>query len=151
MEIVLRSEEDEICRAAEAIESLCDPAGFPPQRRHEVRIAVLEGLSNAMLHAHGGRADLLILVRANLAAPSLVVEIRDQGTGPPGVPPTPDLERKLAGLEHPRGWGIHLMQMLASEVEFRAEPGGGNTLRLRFEARRPEKPVEARIRREPTS
>jgi anti-sigma regulatory factor (Ser/Thr protein kinase) len=148
MEIALRSEEDEICRAAEAVESLCPAAGFSRDRCDEVRTAVLEALSNAMTHAHRSRPDLLILVRAAVAEGSLFVEIRDQGPGPAALPPPPDLEKKLAGTEHPRGWGIHLMRMLASQVEFRVA-GGSNTLRLRFEAARPDEPVPARIRNEP--
>jgi serine/threonine-protein kinase RsbW len=148
MEIALRSEEDEICRAAEAIESLCPRAGYSKDRCDEVRTAVLEALSNAMTHAHGSRADLLILVRANVAKGSLFVEIRDQGSGPRAIPPQPDLEKKLAGTEHPRGWGIHLMRMLASMVEFQVA-GGSHTLRLRFDANRPQEPVPARIRDEP--
>jgi anti-sigma regulatory factor (Ser/Thr protein kinase) len=145
MEIALRSDEDEICRAAEAVETLCATAGFPPERCDDIRTAVLEALSNAMTHAHRSRPDLLILVRARVAGSSLVVEIRDQGRGPAAIPPPPDLERKLAGTEHPRGWGIHLMRMLASEVEFRVTPRD-NTLRLRFDTARPERLTPARIR-----
>jgi anti-sigma regulatory factor (Ser/Thr protein kinase) len=148
MEIALRSDEDEVCRAAEAVESLARAAGFPPARCDDVRTAVLEALSNAMTHAHGSRPDLLILVRAAVAGSCLRVEIHDHGRGPGAIPPSPNLERKLAGIEHPRGWGIHLMRMLASQVEFLVG-AGGHTLRLRFDAERPPRPARARIRSGP--
>lgn len=148
MEIALRSEEEEICRAAEAVEALGVAAGFPRERCDDVRTAVLEALSNAMTHAHGSRPERLIQVRARVAGSSLFVEIRDQGRGPAAIPPPPDLERKLTGTEHPRGWGIHLMRMLASKVEFLVTPRD-NTLQLRFDVARPERLVPARIRNGP--
>jgi sigma-B regulation protein RsbU (phosphoserine phosphatase) len=148
MEIALRSDEDEICRAAEAVESLCPTAGFSRQRCEDVRTAVLEALSNAMSHAHDSRPELPILVRAAVAGRSLLVEIRDRGAGPSLIPPEPDLAKKLAGTETPRGWGIHLMRMLASEVEFHVD-AGGHTVRLRFDATRPATLAPARIRNGP--
>ncbi|HMB69607.1 MAG TPA: ATP-binding protein [bacterium] len=148
MEIALRSDEDEICRAAEAVESLCPTAGFSRQRCEDVRVAVLEALSNAMTHAHGSRSEVPILVRAAVAGTSLLVEIRDHGSGPPLIPPEPNLAKKLTGAETPRGWGIHLMRMLASEVEFRVDHRG-HTVRLRFEAARPAALAPASIRSEP--
>lgn len=145
--MLLKSDEDEVCLAAEAVESMAAGAGFSAERVDDIRTAVLECLSNAMSHAHKRRAELLIGLRAVLAGSSLLVEVRDQGPGPPSLPPEPDLERKLAGMEHPRGWGIHLMRILASEVEF-VVSAEGHTARLRFDPERPDEPVAARIRRD---
>lgn len=147
MEITLKSGEEEICRGAEAVEALCGQAGFSTDRRDEVRTAVLEALSNAMIHAHQARLEMPIVVRAAVHGSSLLVEILDRGPGPREIPPEPDLEKKLNGLEDPGGWGVHLMRLLASEVDFVVRPGEGHSVRLRFEERSPERPVDARIRR----
>jgi len=146
MEIALKTTEDEITRGAEEVESLCDEVGFEPARKDEVRTAVLEALSNALVHGNRGRRGP-ILLRAHVEGSSLVVEVGDRGTGPKEFPPPPSLERKLQGLEPPGGWGVHLMCLLASEVRFLVHPEGGNVVRLRFEARSPEHPPHPVIRR----
>jgi anti-sigma regulatory factor (Ser/Thr protein kinase) len=147
MEMALSTTEDDVVRGAEAVEQLCDRAGFGAARRDEVRTAVVEALSNAMIH--GNRYDRArpILLRAVARTSELSVEIEDTGPGVTRLPPEPDLARKLAGRETPGGWGIHLMRSLASVVEFEVRPEGRHTVRLRFGARAPRHPVDAVIRR----
>lgn len=146
MEIALRTTEDEITRGAEEVEALCDEAGFAAARKDEVRTAVLEALSNALIHGSRSRRDRIVL-RAAVEGSCLLVEVADAGPGPRRLPPAPNLERKLQGLEPPGGWGVHLMCLLASEVQFLIQPGGGHVVRLRFEARSPEPPPLPVIRR----
>jgi serine/threonine-protein kinase RsbW len=149
MERTLTGSNDEILDLAREVASLGEKLGFTRKRAWEIQTAVVEALSNAALHGNGGREDDPIELTATPAGERLLVEVRDRGPGLRGIPPLPDLDKKLRGEERPGGWGVFLIRSLASDVQFVVHPGGGHTLRLRFEAEAPAHPVEPRIRETP--
>jgi serine/threonine-protein kinase RsbW len=54
---------------------------------------------------------------------SLEVKVIDDGKGLKGLPPRPDIDKKILGEEDPRGMGMFLIQALVDEAEWVA---GGN-------------------------
>ena len=130
---------------AREVAALGEALGFSETRRHEVQTAVGEALTNAARHGHGDREEDRIHLEARVDDDRLLVQVRDRGAGLRMIPALPDLEKKIRGEERPGGWGVFLMRSLASDVHFVIHARGGHTLRLQFDARAPEKPVEPRI------
>jgi hypothetical protein len=59
----------------------------------------------------------------------LCVSVTDAGCGPARKAEAPDLQRKLAGQQSPRGWGLFLIKSLVDEVEF-SSTSEGNLVRM---------------------
>lgn len=91
-------------------------SGLTPTRLERLKTAVAEATMNAMEHGNSYRADhpTYILVRQSNDAVS--VRILDHGAGPLAPADEPDLEAKLAGLQTPRGWGLHLIRHMVDDL-----------------------------------
>jgi anti-sigma regulatory factor (Ser/Thr protein kinase) len=105
---------------------------LPSQRIDDLRLAVTEAFANA-IDAERRKPEETrrpVVVRCDLEADYMIVEIHDEGGGfdPAALTPHPDVT-KPARLQFERGLGIPLMRELTDELEFRAE-GGGTTVKL---------------------
>lgn len=94
---------------------------LPAARLDALRTAVSEAAMNAIEHGNRGDASLEVAVEVRRTAEAVVVEIADYGRGPQQAPETPDLARKLAGLQKPRGWGLFLIEQLVDRVDERTD------------------------------
>jgi anti-sigma regulatory factor (Ser/Thr protein kinase) len=105
---------------------------LPDRRIEDLRLAVTEACANA-IDAERRKPELErqpILVRCDLEADYVAVEVHDEGGGfnPDALTPHPDVT-KPARLMFERGLGIPLMRELTDELDFRHE-GYGTTVRL---------------------
>jgi len=104
--------------------------GLEPRRLEQLETAVAEAAMNAIEHGNQSREELPVEVEVEAAGGTLVVRISDQGLGGPvGETETPDLDKKLAGLQKPRGWGLFLVEQMVDEVQSTTE-GGSHTIEL---------------------
>lgn len=108
-----------IKRARDAVAELAQRAGAPAG---DVKLAVSEAVTNAVVHAFRDRAPGTISVKADVDEGRLVVVVADDGTG---MRPNPD----SAGL----GLGISLITSLSGEARFDSSPDG-LTVSMVFEA-----------------
>jgi anti-sigma regulatory factor (Ser/Thr protein kinase) len=113
-------------------------AGFTPEERDRIEVAVVEGFTNVIRHAYGGRGDQRIELRMALPPDGLRIEMEDWGTY---VDPARIKSRPLDEVR-PGGLGIHLMTSAMDRVEYRKNAHGGTTLVL--EKRRVPAPGGAR-------
>ncbi len=106
-------------------------AGLPLDERQmeRLRTAVAEATLNAIEHGNGFRAELPVLVRVESTASEVRVSITDRGCGPVHAYEEPELEKKLAGQQSPRGWGLFLMEKMVDAVSDETQHAG-HTLRL---------------------
>jgi anti-sigma regulatory factor (Ser/Thr protein kinase) len=105
---------------------------LPDRRIEDLRLAVTEACANA-IDAERVKPEIErqpVIVRCDLEADYVVVEVHDEGGGfdPDEITPHPDVT-KPARLMFERGLGIPLMRELTDELEFRRD-GGGTTVRL---------------------
>jgi serine phosphatase RsbU (regulator of sigma subunit)/anti-sigma regulatory factor (Ser/Thr protein kinase) len=109
--------------AMQQVAAAVAPVGLAPARLERLKTAVAEATMNAMEHGNGYRADrpTHILVRRTPGAVS--VRIFDHGAGPAVEAEAPDLEAKLAGLQTPRGWGLHLIKHMVDDLLITDEGG----------------------------
>jgi serine/threonine-protein kinase RsbW len=127
LDIVIPSDVREIERVVELVLHECVAADVaPPKCSFNVRVAVTEALSNAILR---GNRDIgqQVRVRAAVRADAFVVDVVDEGEGfdldaSTSDPTTPE------NLEREEGRGLFLMRRLMDHVE--RFQNNGNVVRM---------------------
>lgn len=98
-----------------------------PQWQNRLRLVLVEAYSNVVRHAHRDCPDIPVVVRLDLQAETLCLEIWDQGSGfdlSTYLPPSP-----MAHQEGGYGWLI--LNRLMDKVEYQVKiQGRYNCLRL---------------------
>jgi anti-sigma regulatory factor (Ser/Thr protein kinase) len=104
--------------------------GLEAARLERLKTAVGEATMNAMEHGSGYRADRRVTIRVLRSDDRLRVQVSDLG-GATDLPTreAPDIEKKLAGTQTPRGWGLFLIEKMVDEANVTGE-GGRRTLEL---------------------
>jgi serine/threonine-protein kinase RsbW len=91
-----------------------EAAGFGQAERFAVRLALEEGVANAINHGNRGRRGRKVLVECGVDPEHVLVAIEDEGEGfDPAAVPDPTDE---ANLEIPSGRGLMLMRAYMTEV-----------------------------------
>jgi serine phosphatase RsbU (regulator of sigma subunit)/anti-sigma regulatory factor (Ser/Thr protein kinase) len=116
--------------AMERVAAAVAPLGLEPLRLDQLKTAVAEAALNAIEHGNQSREELPVEIDVSAAGGALRVRITDEGVGgPAGVPETPDLDLKLAGLQKPRGWGLFLIENMVDEIRV-SDADGRHTVEL---------------------
>lgn len=113
----LASDEGNERVAMERVAGSAVASGLNGERLERLKTAVAEATMNAI--EHGNRFDPARKVDIAVLASRrrLVVQIRDQGTGPDlPEPEQPDLLAKLTGDQSPRGWGLFLIREMVDDL-----------------------------------
>jgi serine phosphatase RsbU (regulator of sigma subunit)/anti-sigma regulatory factor (Ser/Thr protein kinase) len=128
------NEREAMDRVAAAVADL----GLPPDRLDRLKTAVSEAAMNAIEYGSQSQADVPIDVVVETTPVEIVVRITDRARSGalPAERETPDLDRKLAGEQKPRGWGLFLIEHMVDAMEVSTDEEAGTqtvTLRLRRE------------------
>jgi anti-sigma regulatory factor (Ser/Thr protein kinase) len=100
-------------RVAEAVAGL----GIAPARLERLKTAVSEAAMNAIEYGSQNDPTIPIALEAAVAGDDLVIRITDRGLGGPlGDSEEPDIEKKLAGEQKPRGWGLFLIKHMVDAM-----------------------------------
>ena len=112
-----------------AVASLARSAGFDEERVDDIRIAVSEACTNAVLaHEESGIQDP-ITVAWEEAADRIVVNVQDRVGTPAGEGVSP---QDSQGFSSRMVMSIALLQEMADALAIEASPAGGTTARLTF-------------------
>jgi len=98
--------------------------GVGPARIDDIRLAVSEAITNAVMHGYRDSSGT-VHVTARYADGSLWISIRDFGCG---MQPRP-LESRHAGM----GLGLALIGRLVNELSLAPQVGDGTEVRMRFD------------------
>ncbi|MBI3941857.1 MAG: ATP-binding protein [Chloroflexi bacterium] len=113
--------------------SVAEGMGFTPERVEDLKTAVSEACLNAIQHGNKEDATARLFVVLTIENTSLAIDVKDEGRGgrPPQTIESPDMEKKLAGLQKPRGLGLFVIKHLVDEAMF-VDPdvGEGNQFRM---------------------
>jgi serine phosphatase RsbU (regulator of sigma subunit)/anti-sigma regulatory factor (Ser/Thr protein kinase) len=113
-------------RVAEAVAGL----GIAPARLEQLKTAVSEAAMNAIEYGSQNDPTIPIEVEAAVEGNDLVIRVTDRGLGGPlGESEEPDIEKKLAGEQKPRGWGLFLIKHMVDAMEVTTH-GTGQTVTL---------------------
>jgi anti-sigma regulatory factor (Ser/Thr protein kinase) len=114
---------------------------LPPDRVDRLKTAVSEAAMNAIEYGSQGRAEVPFDVDVVVTPTDVIVRVTDRALSGlvPTDPETPDLERKLAGDQKPRGWGLFLIEHMVDAIDVSADEAAGTqtvTLRIAREEKR---------------
>jgi stage II sporulation protein AB (anti-sigma F factor) len=96
----------------------------------DVKTAVSEAVTNAIIHGYGGEGGEVEL-RCATSGREVFVEVRDCGAGIEDVPKAREPLFTTRPEEERSGMGFTVMETFMDEVEVSSEPGKGTTVRLR--------------------
>lgn len=105
-------------------------AGLGKERIEDLKTAVSEACLNAIEHGNKGRPDARVVITMNFKEDAFSVSVMDEGEGIPEMPEEPDIDKKVANLQTPRGLGIYLIKQLTDKVEFNKKTGDGHVVRM---------------------
>jgi serine/threonine-protein kinase RsbW len=127
--LVLPSHIEAVGDAAAAVTDFVKKCGVTEEAAFGVEMAVREAVTNAMVHGNQEDEAKSVEVTFNCRENELEVEVADQGSGfdPASVPNPTD----PANLMKTSGRGIFLMRTFMDEIEWRARPDGGTTVRMK--------------------
>ena len=111
-------------------ETFAKNVGFKRERIEDLKTIVSEAAINAMMHGNKGRPDARVTVAMNCQEDTINVTVTDEGDGITNFPPKPDIEKIIADLESPAGFGLFLIEQLADQVEFNKEANGGHVIKM---------------------
>jgi len=104
--------------------------GIAPDRVERLKTAVSEAAMNAIEYGSQNDPTIPVDIAVDVDGDDLVVRITDRGlSGPIGSAEEPDLEKKLAGDQKPRGWGLFLIKHMVDAMEVTPH-GTGQTVAL---------------------
>lgn len=98
-----------------------------PKWENRLRLVIVEAYSNVVRHAHQNRPQIPVVLKLELRADRLHIEVWDQGQGfdlSTYLPPVPDHHQE-------GGYGWMILNRLMDKVEYQPQgQGQGNCLRL---------------------
>jgi serine/threonine-protein kinase RsbW len=105
--------------------------GLSASKLERLKTAVAEAAMNAIEHGNKNQPEVPVDVEVMSTDGDIVVTITDQGGAPELAGPAedPDLARKLAGEQDPRGWGLFLIRHMVDAMDVTTE-GTRHTVRL---------------------
>jgi serine phosphatase RsbU (regulator of sigma subunit)/anti-sigma regulatory factor (Ser/Thr protein kinase) len=125
------NEREAMDRVAAALADL----GLPPDRLERLKTAVSEAAMNAIEYGSQGREDVPFDVDVAVTPTDVIVRVTDHALSGsvPSDAETPDIERKLAGEQKPRGWGLFLIEHMVDSMDVSTDDEAGTqTLTLRL-------------------
>jgi len=127
-ELVLPSQLETLDRVDAATLRCARSVGFDEKTATDVAIAVIEAVTNAIIHGNRFDGEKTVRVIYDCEDDTLKVMVHDEG---PGfdlcmIPDPTDPERHLAC----SGRGIFIMQQVMDDVEFDMDEGRGTTVKL---------------------
>ena len=138
--MVIVSRLSAISQVVETVMARVEPYHYGENARFAIRLALDEGLSNAIRHGNRNNPRKSVTVRYSVNEQRVRVSICDEGPGfTPGAVPDCTLEENLC---RPGGRGVMLMKAYMTSVRFNA---AGNCVTL-VKKRKPAAPAARRPR-----
>jgi serine/threonine-protein kinase RsbW len=121
---------ENLAKIGEYIEGITAKTGLDEKQRYAVQLAVDEAASNIIEHAYRDVKDGKIDMTIEHSPQKLVIIVHDEGKPfDPSAVEKFDLELSLEDMTD-RGAGLHLIENIMDEVEFKFNGEKGNTLKM---------------------
>ncbi|MBQ3304171.1 MAG: anti-sigma F factor [Clostridia bacterium] len=141
LEFTARSENEAFARLA--ISGFMLPLDPTMEQLADVKTAVSEAVTNAIIHGYGGRGGMVGLRAAYGSEGDLEIEIIDQGRGIDDVQRARQPFFTTCKGEDRSGMGFTVMESFMDDVEVKSAPGKGTTVIMTKQLRDDAIPHEA--------
>jgi anti-sigma regulatory factor (Ser/Thr protein kinase) len=117
--------------AMDRVAAVAAGLGLSPARLERLKTAVSEAAMNAIEYGSQGRPEVPVDIVVETTAEAVVVRITDRALSGdvPEDAEAPDIERKLAGEQKPRGWGLFLIKNMVDSMDVTSD-GSTQTVTL---------------------
>jgi serine/threonine-protein kinase RsbW len=113
------------------IDSFARNIGFRKERIDDLKTAVAEACINAMQHGNKDQPGERVIVKMTFTEGAFNVSVIDKGKGiTEPLPNDPDIDRIVADLDPPTGFGLFLIRRLVDQVEFNEKTMRGHGVRM---------------------
>ncbi|HET7560095.1 MAG TPA: anti-sigma F factor [Limnochordia bacterium] len=126
--LIVPSRSVNIGLARQTIACLAAQADFTVDEIDDIKMAVSEAVTNAIVHAYG-EAEGPITIDATLDRHGLRIDVKDQGRGIPDVPWALEATNTTQPGEH-MGLGFAFIKSLMDEVRIDSQPGTGTCVQM---------------------
>lgn len=120
--LVMPATPEHMMLARQALKGFAEGARWDPNLLADVRVALSEACSNAIVHAYRDRPPGPVRIALTATADGVAVEIADEGAW---IEPA-------AGSGPGLGLGLPLMEALSQSLQIDASAGRPTTVRMRF-------------------
>ncbi len=132
VKLTLAAREENVAVARLTAANLAAGIGFTFTEVEEIKVAISEGVSNAMIHGYQGDVSRLVDLVFVLRGGELMVKVKDDGIG------IDDIDRAMqpiySSAEDRMGLGFVFMQSFMDSLEVISKPGRGTTLVMKKKA-----------------
>jgi serine/threonine-protein kinase RsbW len=124
--IEIASDSANLITVEEFISFVAAEAGLPESKIPGLMLAVTEATTNAIIHGNKKDASKSVSFNAVIDHSTLVLKIKDQGTGfdPAKIPDPTEPENLLKD----SGRGLYLMRIYADDLKYNYTPEGTETI-----------------------
>lgn len=128
MKLEFLSRPENVSLARIAVASFSSAVDFNVSELEEIKVAVSEAVSNAIIHGYGEDVVGVITLTAELSSNTLEIIVEDQGVGIGNLDRA--LEPGAAADSERMGLGFVFMKSFMDEVDVVSNPGLGTRIRL---------------------
>ncbi len=109
-----------------ALASQCDAVTV--NALEELKVAVSEAVSNAIIHGYENQEDKQLTLRADLLEDGILIAVEDEGVGIANIAQA--MEPSYSQDPERMGLGFAFMQSFTDRLEVESAPGRGTTVRM---------------------
>jgi len=128
MKLELLSLPENVRLARVAVAAFASEVDYNVNDLEEIKVAVSEAVSNAIIHGYRQKPDGVVKLTASLFADALEIIIEDQGKGIKELKEA--LETNSSSDPERMGLGFVFMRSFMDEVELTSAPGEGTTVKM---------------------
>jgi stage II sporulation protein AB (anti-sigma F factor) len=123
------SARDSLVAAARlATAAFCAELGFTFTDIEEIKVAVSEGVSNAIIHGYGGKESGIVELTMSVVDGILELTVKDDGTGIEDVEKA--MEPAYSSVDGRMGLGFVFMSSFMDSLDVISAPGEGTLVRM---------------------
>jgi serine phosphatase RsbU (regulator of sigma subunit)/anti-sigma regulatory factor (Ser/Thr protein kinase) len=125
LQVALASQPGNERQAMDLVTGAVAGVGLEPARLERLKTAVSEAAMNAIEYGSQSDPTIPIEIEAVQTETDLIVRVSDRGRGGAlGGVEEPDIERKLAGQQKSRGWGLFLIKHMVDAMDVETHASG---------------------------
>lgn len=132
VKLTLAAQDENVAIARLAAATMSGEMPFTFNEVEEIKVAVSEGVSNAIIHGYQGDKNRLVEMSLIIQGDELLIKIRDDGIGIENIEEA--MQPTFTSVADRMGLGFVFMQSFMDSLDVISKPGQGTTLVMKKKA-----------------